>query len=214
MERHSMKYFDVFLAVFLVCLVTANLVAVKIVSIGPLLLPAAVIVFPLSYIVADVLTEVYGLNKARRSILLGFGANTIMVFMIAIAQAMPPAPLWDGQAAYERILGYTPRLLIASFLGYLVGQFSNSYIMAWMKTLTRGRMLWSRTITSTLIGEGLDSLAFITIAFWGTMPPGAVATTLVTQWLFKVMYEILATPFTYAVVGWLKQAEGTSTVAI
>jgi uncharacterized integral membrane protein (TIGR00697 family) len=201
------KYFDICLVVFVVCLLTANIIAVKMVSIGPLIVPAAVIIFPISYIVGDVLTEVYGLVKARRAIWLGFGANLIMVVAIAIGQWLPSAPFWDAQPAYERILGYTPRLLVASFIGYLVGEFSNSYVMAWMKTLTQDRFLWTRTIASTVVGEGLDSLAFITIAFVGTMPSSTLVTTVTTQWLFKVVYEALATPATYLVVARLKNAE-------
>ena len=201
------KYYDICLVIFVVCLLTANIIAVKMVSIGPLVVPAAVIIFPISYIMGDVLTEVYGLAGARRAIWLGFGANLVMVLAIAIGQLLPAAPFWNGQPAYERILGYTPRLLVASFIGYLVGGFSNSYVMAWMKTLTKGRFLWTRTIASTVVGEGLDSLAFMTIAFVGTMPFLALVTAVTTQWLFKVVYESLATPATYLVVTRLKQAE-------
>lgn len=201
------KYFDICLVVFVVCLLTANIIAVKMVSIGPLVVPAAVVIFPISYIMGDVLTEVYGLARARRAIWLGFGANLVMVIAIVIGQWLPAASFWDAQPAYERILGYAPRLLVASFIGYLAGEFSNSYVMAWMKMFTKGRLLWTRTIASTVIGEGLDSLAFMTIAFVGTMPTAALATALTTQWLFKVVYEALATPLTYGVVAWLKQAE-------
>jgi len=201
------KYFDICLVVFVMCLLTANIIAVKMVSVGPLVVPAAVIIFPISYIMGDVLTEVYGLVRARRAIWLGFGANLIMVIAIAVGQWLPAAPFWNAQPAYERILGYAPRLLVASFIGYLAGEFSNSYVMAWMKTLTRGRFLWTRTIASTVIGQGLDSLAFMTIAFVGTMPSLALMTAVTTQWLFKVVYEALATPATYLVITRLKHAE-------
>lgn len=204
---HNFKYFDVFLTLFIASLLTANIIAVKIVSIGPLLIPAAVIIFPISYIVGDVLTEVYGLEKARRAIWLGFGANLLMVLAIAAAQRLPTAPFWDAQMAYERILGFTPRLLAASFVGYLIGEFSNSYVMVWVRTLTEGRWLWVRTISSTIIGQGLDSFAFITIAFFGTMPATDLVIGIITQWLFKVVYEALATPITYGVITWLKRAE-------
>ena len=135
-------------AVFVTCLITANIVGVKLFSIGPFILPAAVILFPLSYIFGDILTEVYGYNWARKVIWLGFACNLIFVFVAWVGQKLPPAPLWEWQEAYEIILGYTPRLLIASFCGYFVGEFANSFTLAKMKILTRGRWLWSRTIGS------------------------------------------------------------------
>ena len=140
------------------------------VSVFGLVLPAAIVIFPISYIFGDVLTEVYGYRQARRVIWLGFGCNLIAVVAIWLGQVLPAASFWDGQAAYERILGYTPRLLIASFLAYLVGEFANSFVLAKMKIVTNGRWLWTRTIGSTLVGQGLDSLVFITLAFVGTIP--------------------------------------------
>lgn len=209
-QHFTYRYFDLCLVVFVACLLTANVIAVKLVAIGPLVLPAAVIVFPVSYIVGDVLTEVYGLERARRAIWLGFMANLIMVLAIVLGQWLPPASMWDAQLAYERILGYSPRLLLASFAGYLAGEFANSYVMSWMSTLTRGQWLWTRTIGSTVVGQALDSLVFITIAFVGTMPAAALITTIITQWLFKVIYEALATPMTYAIIAWLKRTENTT----
>ncbi len=196
-------------AVFVTCLITANVIAVKVVSLGSFLLPAAVFVFPLSYIFGDVLTEVYGYDVTRRVIWLGFACNLIFVLFAWIGQVLPPAAFWEGQAAYEAILGYAPRILLASFLGYLVGEFANSFIMARMKTLTRGRWLWSRTIGSTVIGQGLDTVVFIVIAFAGT-PVFAVAMVL-HHWIAKIAIEAAATPLTYGIVGYLKKKEGIDT---
>jgi len=205
-EKYS-YYFVVTGVVFITCLIAANITAVKLVDIFGLVLPAAIFIFPLSYITGDVLTEVYGYGYARRIIWLGFFCNFIVVGAIWIGKELPSASFWHAQPAYERILGYTPRLLGASFLAYLVGEFANSFIMAKMKIATRGKWLWLRTIGSTIVGEGLDSVVFITLAFVGTIPPGALAFTILTQWIAKCAYEAAATPLTYAVVNYLKRKE-------
>ncbi len=198
-------------ALFVTCLITANLIAVKVILVAGLVMPAGVIIFPVSYIVGDVLTEVYGYRQARRVIWLGFFCNLLAVAAIWVAGLLPPAPFWDGQGAYERILGFTPRLLMASFAAYLVGEFANAYVMARMKIATRGRWLWTRTIGSTLVGQGLDSAVFITLAFTGVIPMAGLVSAIVTQWLVKSAYEALGTPLTYAVVGFLKRKEGQDT---
>jgi uncharacterized integral membrane protein (TIGR00697 family) len=197
-------------ALFVTVLLTSNLIAVKLVALGPWILPAAVIVFPLSYLFGDVLTEVYGYAVARRVIWLGFACNLVFVLFIALAGTLPGAPFWQAadQAAYSRILGFTPRLLAASFVAYLAGEFLNSFVMARLKILTSGRRLWTRTISSTVLGQALDSAIFITGAFLGILPASLLLRTIVTQWAFKSVYEIVATPLTYAVVGFLKRAEG------
>lgn len=200
--------FVILVALFVTCLITANITAVKLVAVGGLILPAAIVIFPISYIVGDVLTEVYGYSRARRVIWLGFLCNTLTVGAIWLGQTLPPASLWDGQAAYERILGYTPRLLIASFLAYLIGEFANAYVLAKMKIATQGRWLWLRTIGSTLVGQGLDSLVFISVAFAGSLPGTALAAAVIVQWLAKSAYEAAATPLTYIVVNRLKRREG------
>ena len=195
-------------ALFITCLLTANIIAGKIADFGGQFLPAAVIVFPLSYIFGDVLTEVYGFRQARLTIWLGFLCNLIMVAFFWLGGLLPAAPFWSGQPAYDTILGVTPRILGASFAAYLVGEFANSVVLARMKVATRGRWLWMRTIGSTIVGEGLDSLVFIILAFAGT-PAGANLFDLIwRQWLFKTVYEVVATPLTYAVVTFLKRAEG------
>ena len=201
--------FVIVTAIFITCLITANIVAVKVISLGFLILPAAIFVFPLSYIFGDILTEVYGYRWARRVIWLGFICNLIFVIFAWVGQVLPPAPFWAGQEAYERILGYTPRLLVASFCGYLVGEFANSFVLDRMKILTRGRWLWSRTIGSTVVGQGLDTLIFITLAFIGT--PSFMMVMVLYHWLAKTVIEAVATPLTYAVVNFLKKKEAIDT---
>jgi len=206
----SVSYrFVVITAIFVTCLITANIIAVKIISAGPIYLPAAIIIFPLSYIFGDILTEVYGYRRARQVIWLGFLCNLVFVIFAWVGQILPTAPFWEGQSAYETILGYTPRLLAASLCGYLAGEFANSFVMAKMKILTRGRWLWSRTIGSTIIGQGLDSLIFIIIAFIGT--PSFLAVMILYHWLAKTAIEALATPITYLLVNFLKKKEGIDT---
>jgi queuosine precursor transporter len=206
--RQYSVWFVCIVALFVTCLLTANITAVKLVQVFGLIVPAGVVIFPLSYIIGDVLTEVYGYRQARRVIWLGFLCNLIAVVAIWIGQILPAASFWDGQAAYERILGSTPRLLVASFLAYLVGEFANAIVLAKMKIATRGRWLWMRTIGSTLVGQGLDSLVFVTLAFAGTLPLAGLTSAIITQWLVKTAYEAAVTPFTYVVVAFLKRHEG------
>ena len=194
--------------IFITSLITSNIIASKLIVVLGLVMPAGVIVFPISYIAGDVLTEVYGYSRARQVIWLGFLCNAMAVLAIWGGQELPPAPFWKGQAAYEQILGFTPRLLLASFLAYLMGEFANSFVLAKMKIGTQGRWLWTRTNGSTVVGQGLDSLVFIAVAFAWAVPPAALLSMVVTQWLVKSLYEILATPFTYLVVGFLKREEG------
>jgi len=205
--RYS-HWFLLVTSIFIACLIASNIIAVKLVNIFGLVLPAAILIFPLSYIFGDVLTEVYGYQQARRVIWLGFFCNLIVVVAIWLGQILPAASFWDGQAAYERILGYTPRLLGASFLAYLVGEFANSFVLAKMKIATNGRWLWVRTIGSTLIGQGLDSLVFMTLSFIGTIPLPVLSGAIVVQWLSKSAYEAIVTPLTYGVVNFLKKREG------
>ncbi len=208
-------------ALFITCLITANIIAVKLITLGiepirhggfqfPGPLPAAIVIFPLSYIFGDILTEVYGYRQARKVIWLGFLCNLIAVFAFWVAEQIPALDP-DVQSAYERILGYTPRLLGASFLAYLVGEFANSFILAKMKIKTKGRFLWTRTIGSTLVGEGLDATVFIIVAFGGTLSWPLIGGIILTHWLVKTGYEVVATPFTYMVVNYLKKKEGIDT---
>ncbi len=198
--------FVIISAIFVTCLITANVIAVKLIGIGPFVLPAAIIVFPLSYIFGDILTEVYGYRWARKVIWLGFACNFIFVVFVWLGQLLPAASFWTGQAAYQRILGYTWRLLAASFAGYLAGEFANSIVLARLKILTKGRWLWTRTIGSTIIGQGLDTSIFITLAFVGT--PDFLPVIILYHWLAKVGIEAVATPLTYVAVNYLKKTEG------
>src|SRR5216117_434859 len=184
--------FVVATGLFVASLIAANIIAVKQIAIGDWFVPAGVVIFPLSYILGDVLTEVYGYRSARRVIWLGFLCNLVVVGAIWVAGLWPAAPFWKDQPAWNSILGFTPRLLMASFLAYLVGEFTNSFVLARMKIFTEGRWLWSRTIGSTVVGEGLDSLVFITLAFANLPslglpgPPGFdIPTAILTQWTIK-----------------------------
>jgi uncharacterized integral membrane protein (TIGR00697 family) len=198
-------------ALFVTCILAANILIVKQVSIAGITLPAAIVIFPLSYIFGDVLTEVYGYGQARRVIWLGFFCNLLLVTAIWIVGILPPASIFEAQAAYDRILGNTPRFLIASFLAYLAGEFFNSYIMAKMKLLTRGRWLWMRTIGSTLAGEGVDTVIVLSISFAGVLPGGIIISMIFWHWMLKTAYEVLVTPVTYLLVGYLKKTEKLDT---
>lgn len=217
MENKGYRWFHVVTALFVTSLIVSNIIAVKLISIGGLVLPAGVILFPVAYIIGDILTEVYGFAKARQVIWIGFFCNLLAVIAIWIAGRLSPPPFWSvgifdspqtAQQAYEAILGFTTRLLLASFLAYLVGEFLNSIVLAKLKVRTEGRWLWLRTISSTIVGQGADSAVFITIAFWGIFPTSALAQAILSQWFFKVVFEMLATPFTYLVVNALKRSEG------
>jgi uncharacterized integral membrane protein (TIGR00697 family) len=218
MERApNSRWYSVVLALFVTSLIISNIIAVKVVSIFGLTLPAAVILFQIAYIVGDVLTEVYGYARARQSIWIAFGCNLLAVLAIWIAGLLPADAQWragvftdpvsSGQA-FDAILGFTPRLLLASFSAYLVGEFVNAFIMAKLKLVTRGRLLWTRTIGSTILGQGLDSLIFISLAFSGILPGGVLLGAIISQWGVKTAYEALATPVTYFVINRLKQVEG------
>ncbi len=201
--------FVVIAAIFITCLITANIIVVKPTSFGGI--PAAIVIFPLSYIVGDILTEVYGYRVARRVIWLGFFCNLIAVIAIWLGQLLPPASVWEGQEAYESILGYTPRILFASLLAYLVGEFSNSFVLVKMKIRTKGRWLWTRTIGSTIVAQALDAAVFIPIVYLGRFDLSFIVMASFTHWLAKVGYETIATPFTYAVVNFLKKKEAIDT---
>ena len=198
-------------ALFVTCLLAANITAAKLITVGGFTLTAGIVIFPISYILGDVLTEVWGYGPTRRVIWLGFACNLLMVAAIALGGALPPAPFWKGQAAWEEILGHAPRILVASFAAYLVGEFANAYVLARLKVATSGRWLWMRTIGSTVVGQGLDSLVFVLLAFAGSVPAGALAAIVASQWLVKVVYEAAATPLTYLAVAWLKARERLDT---
>ena len=203
-----MKYswrFVVVAGFFVTALVVSNIIAVKLVEMSGRIFPAGLVIFPLSYLLGDVLTEVYGIRSARRVIWLGFACNLLALGAIQAAIHLPALDP-EFQVQFEAVLGTTWRLFLASLAAYIVGELANAYVLAYMKGATRGRWLWTRTIGSTIVGEGLDSLIFVTIAFAGTGT--GLANPIVTTWLIKVGWETLATPVTYWIVGYLKRTEG------
>ncbi len=208
-KRLSTNYyfFDIITAFFVTVLLISNIASSKIAAIGPLTLDAGTILFPLSYIIGDSLTEVYGYSKTRRVIWIGFMCNVLMIPIFLIVGALPPSPDWPHQDAYNLILGLTPRIILASMIAYLAGEFSNSFILAKIKIWTRGKYLWMRTIGSTLIGEFLDTFLFILIAFTGVFPTHVLVALLLSNYIFKVLVEILFTPITYLIVNKLKKME-------
>ncbi|MFA6553516.1 MAG: queuosine precursor transporter [Patescibacteria group bacterium] len=201
------RYFDIILGLFVAVVLISNVASSKIVSIGPFDFDGGTILFPLAYIFGDVLTEVYGYKMSRRVIWTGFGAAVLMSLVFLIVGKLPAATGWGNQAAYDAILGLTPRIVIASLLAYVAGEFSNSYILAKMKVATRGRWLWTRTIGSTIIGEGIDSTLFVCVAFMGVLPGHLLWAVIISNYIFKVGIEVIATPCTYKAVSWLKKSE-------
>jgi uncharacterized integral membrane protein (TIGR00697 family) len=211
----SYRFFPLITAVFVTALIVSNIVAVKQIQIGPFTLTAALLIFSVSYIFGDVLTEVYGYAKARQVIWIGFGCNLLAVLAFYTAGLLPPAASWSvlgtpeaSQAAYDAILGYTPLILLASFMAYLAGEFLNSFVLAKLKIRTGGRRLWMRTIGSTLVAQVADTGIFVGIlTLGGLISVDYMLAIALGEWLSKVLYEILATPVTYRVVNWLKRVE-------
>jgi uncharacterized integral membrane protein (TIGR00697 family) len=194
-------------AFFVTALVVSNVIAVKLAEVGGRVFDAGNLLFPLAYVLGDVLTEVYGFRAARRVILLGFACNLMAVAAIQLALRLPAAGFWaENEAAYEAILGTTWRIFAASLVAYLAGELTNAYVLSRMKVATGGRFLWSRTIGSSVVGQAIDSTLFVTIAFGGTGAP--LLDTIVTTWAIKVAWETVATPFTYLIANGLKRAEG------
>jgi uncharacterized integral membrane protein (TIGR00697 family) len=196
------------MAAFVTVLLCANVIgAAKVAEIGGFKFGAGVLFFPISYIFGDVLTEVYGYARARRVVWAGFAALIFASVMSAAILAFPPAQGWPHQAAYETVFGSTPRIVLASLVAYFCGEFCNSYVLARMKVWTEGRKLWGRTIGSTIVGEAVDSLVFYPLAFLGNWSPSLVLSVMTANYLLKVGWEVVMTPFTYRIVNFLKQAE-------
>mgnify|MGYP001822309984 CR=1 FL=1 len=206
-KRQSYKYFDLIMALFVAVLLISNIASSKIVQLGPFTFDGGTLLFPISYIFGDILTEVYGYRQSRRVIWAGFGSAALMAGVLALVGALPPAQGWEHQEAYQAILGSTPRIVLASLIAYFAGEFSNSFTLAKMKVLTQGRWLWTRTIGSTLIGEGVDTLLFVTIAFAGTLNWGLFWSIVISNYVFKVGLEVVLTPVTYQVTDFLKREE-------
>ncbi len=206
------RLFLIITVLYVSCLLLSNLVAGKMWAVSAdITLPAAVILFPVTYIFGDIFTEVYGFQKARLIIWLGFACCFLAVAVYLLTIALPHPAFWENQEAYAIVLGITPRVAIASLVGYLFGEFSNSMLLSRLKVKTQGKRLWQRTILSTLLGEGFDSVLFIGISFWGIMDNAVLLKMILFQYLFKVAYEIVCTPLTYAAVNWLKRKEGIDT---
>ncbi len=208
----SFKYLDLILGAFVTVLIVSNIAsAAKIVMVGPFTYDAGTLLFPLSYIFGDVLTEVYGYKASRRVIWIGFAMIALMSAVILLVGALPPEAEWSknvGQEAYDKIFGLTPRIVLGSLLGYWAGSFANAIVMARMKVATGGRWLAARTIGSTVIGEFFDTIVFCLVAFLGALPNDVVASIVVSNYIFKVGVEVLFTPLTYAIVNGLKRVEG------
>jgi queuosine precursor transporter len=202
------RYYDLIMAAFVTVLLCTNLIsAPKRVMVGGFVFGAGVLFFPISYLFGDILTEVYGYARSRKVVWAGFAAQAFAALMSLVVLALPPDPRWPHQHVWETAFGGTWRILVASMLGFFAGEFVNSFTLAKMKLLTRGRFLWMRTIGSTITGEAADSLIFYPIAFLGTWQAERLVQVLVANYCLKVTWEILATPLTYTIVGFLKRAE-------
>jgi uncharacterized integral membrane protein (TIGR00697 family) len=202
------RYYDLVMAAFVTVLLCANLIGPgKLARVGPFTFGAGVLFFPISYIFGDILTEVYGYARARKVVWAGFAAEVFASLMAFVVVSFPPAPGWPHQAAFETVFGATWRIVLASLTAFWAGEFCNSYVLAKLKVFSGGRKLYTRTIGSTIVGEAVDSMIFYPVAFLGIWSPHQVMTVMVTNYLIKVGWEVLATPVTYKVVGWLKRVE-------
>lgn len=208
--RRAYRYFDLVMAAFVTVLLCANLIGSgKVTTVLGFTFGTGVLFFPLSYLFGDILTEVYGYAKSRRVIWAGFAALAFAAFMSQTIIRFPAASTWEGQAAYEAVYGSTWRVMLASFIAFWAGEFVNSYVLAKMKLATEGRFLFVRTIGSTIAGEGVDTLIFYPLAFWGARgwTTDLILTVMFGNYVIKVLWEVVATPFTYRIVNWLKRAE-------
>lgn len=207
--HRQFKYYDFAMGAFVAILICSNLIgAAKPATLFGFTFGAGLLFFPLGYVLGDVLTEVYGYARARRVVWAGFAAALFMALMSWVVLSLPPAAGWTGQPAYEEVFGQTPRIVAASVLAFWAGEFTNAFVMARMKVWSKGKHLWQRTIGSTVVGQGVDSLIFYPLAFLGVWSTSQVVSILVTNYLLKVLWEVLLTPLTYRVVAALKRAEG------
>lgn len=201
------KHLDTITAFFVAVLLISNIASTKIFQIGFLSVDGGIIVFPLSYIFGDVLTEVYGYKRSRKVIWLGFGSALLMSVVLIIVGMLPESKEWGKQQAFNEILGTAPRIVIASLLAYFSGEFTNSFILAKMKIITKGKHLWARTIGSTIFGQIVDTVVFSLIAFWGALPADLILEIIVANYVIKTGVEIIFTPITYKFINWLKREE-------
>ena len=206
--KRQYKYYDLIMAAFVTVLICSNLIgAAKVATVWGFTFGAGILFFPLSYIFGDVLTEVYGYARSRKVVWDGFSAIIFMAFMSFVVVALPPAPGYANQAAMETVFGQAPRIVLASLIAYFCGELVNSFTLAKMKILTKGKYLWMRTIGSTVVGEAADSIIFYPIAFLGAWPTSLVITVMISNYTLKVLWEVIMTPVTYRVVAFLKRAE-------
>ena len=205
--QKNYKYLGTISVFFVAVLLISNIASSKIVDLGKLTFDGGTLLFPLSYIFGDILTEVYGYKSSRKVIWLGFFSALMMSIVFMVVGALPADKGWGHQDAYDIILGQTPRIVIASLIAFFSGEFSNSYILAKMKIWTKGKMLWTRTIGSTVVGELVDTLLFVTIAFAGTIPTSLLVAIIISNYIFKTGVEVVFTPITYRVVAFLKKHE-------
>jgi uncharacterized integral membrane protein (TIGR00697 family) len=201
------RLFAAVAALFVSTLVLSNLAATKLIPVGPFVFSAGILLFPVTYIFGDCLTEVYGYRKTRQVIWIGFAANIFMAVFFSILVAIPPAKNWPLQESFSQIFGQVPRIVLASVCAYWIGEFSNSFVLAKLKVATKGKHLWLRTIGSTFVGQGLDTLVFILIAWGGILDSSLIFQKIWSGYFAKVAYEVAATPITYLVVSWLKRVE-------
>lgn len=206
MKTYSKTYLNL-VTVFIVCLILSNIIAGRLFVIGNVVLPAAVILFPVTYIIGDVVAEVYGYGHTRAMIIRGLILCALASVVFLIATNLPSPEGFANEAAYSVVLGFVPRVTLASLAGFFVGSMANAAIMTWVKKLTQGRWLYVRTISSTLVGEGLDTVVFIFISFFGLLPTAELLKMMLFQYLFKVLYEIAFTPLLYGVVKLVKARE-------
>ena len=207
-QPRNYKYYDFIMAAFVTVLLCSNLIgASKVATINGYVFGAGILFFPLSYVFGDILTEVYGYARSRKVVWAGITAMLFASVMSGVVVGLPPAPDWNNQSALESVFGQTPRIVVASLFAYFCGEFSNSFVLAKMKLLTKGKHLWTRTIGSTIVGEGVDSLIFYPAAFLGVWPTHLVLKVMLSNYLLKVAWEVILTPVTYRVVGFLKRAE-------
>ncbi|MCM8787917.1 MAG: queuosine precursor transporter [Candidatus Omnitrophica bacterium] len=206
-NNKNFRYFDLITGLFVAVLLISNIASTKIVQLWKFTFDGGTILFPLSYIFGDILTEVYGYRKSRRVIWIGFFCALLMSVTLGLIGIIKPAEGWEFQDAYMKILGQTPRIVAASLIAYFAGEFSNSFVLAKMKIFTKGRFLWTRTIGSTVVGEGVDTILFVLIAFSGLYEWKLVFLIIISNYIFKVGLEVVLTPLTYKVVGFLKQKE-------
>jgi uncharacterized integral membrane protein (TIGR00697 family) len=210
-DKSTYRFFDILVALFVAVLLISNIASTKILTFWKFTFDGGTLLFPLSYIFGDILTEVYGFRRSRRVIWLGFFCALLMSLVLYVVQSLPPAADWPHQQAFENLLGFVPRIVLASLIAYFMGEFSNSVTLSLLKIKTKGKFLWVRTIMSTVIGEGIDTMVFCMVAFYGVLPDNVLWAVILSNYIFKCSIEILFTPLTYLIVNTLKKKEKVDT---